>query len=87
MHWMIRYGLGFVALGLWVSVGMAAGNKDLAEKTCTTCHNLKRVQAKFGQDRGAWETLVGRMLAKNGAPKLSDAERQAIIEWWAAQKP
>jgi len=87
MHWIIRYGLGVVAFGLWVSVGMAAGDKALAEKTCTTCHNLKRVQAKFGQDRAAWEALVDRMLAKAGAPKLSGVERQAIIEWWAAQKP
>lgn len=64
----------------------AAGDEALARRTCTTCHNLKRVEAKFGQDRAAWEALVGRMLAKGGAPKLSDAERAAVIDWLAAQK-
>ncbi len=67
-------------------LAMAAGDETLARRTCTTCHNFTRVEGKFGEDRATWEARVGRMLAKSGAPKLSDAERKAVIDWLAAQK-
>ena len=78
-----------VGLGIMVALGgmaVAAGDESLARGTCSSCHNLSRVEARFGQDRAAWEALVGRMLAKRGAPQRSEAERAAIIEWLASQK-
>ncbi|MEJ5242935.1 MAG: hypothetical protein WHT64_05165 [Desulfomicrobiaceae bacterium] len=80
--------LVFLLGSLVLAAGMAVAAEDetLARRVCTSCHNFKRVEARFGQDPAAWEALVGRMLAKSGAPKVAEAERAAIIQWLAAQK-
>lgn len=53
--------------------------KSLVAERCVTCHNLGRVERRFGQDLAFWESTVDRMLGKRNM--LNDAERKAVVDY------
>ena len=58
---------------------MPHDGRTLVAERCTTCHNLDRVERRFGQDLAFWESTVDRMLGKRNM--LSDAERKAVLAY------
>ena len=58
---------------------MPYDGRTLVAERCTTCHNLDRVERRFGQDLAFWESTVDRMLGKRNM--LSDAERKAVLAY------
>ncbi len=59
------------------SHGQPLDGKWLVAERCTTCHNLDRIERRFGQDLAFWERTVDRMLGKRNM--LNDAERNAVL--------
>lgn len=53
--------------------------KSLVAERCTTCHNVDRIERRFGQDLAFWESTVDRMLGKRNM--LNDAERKAVLDY------
>lgn len=80
--------LGSVLLVCLVSVwGFAGDGAMLVEQKCTACHDIGKVETHYGQkDKAGWTKTVTFMLSLDDAPKATDAEREAIIEWLAQQK-
>ncbi len=77
-------GLLVVCLGaVWVGAG---DEQALVEKTCSSCHDMKRVERAYGfKDRDAWSGTVARMLAKPNAPAVTHEEHGMIVDWLSAQ--
>ncbi len=59
------------------SHGQPLDGKALVAHRCATCHNLDRIERRFGQDLAFWESTVDRMLGKRNM--LSGAERTAVL--------
>ncbi len=81
-----KFTLILLALGLMLLLGvqpaktiLALDGRALVAERCTTCHNLDRVERRFGQDLAFWENTVDRMLGKRNM--LNDAERTAVITY------
>ena len=63
-----------------VDAGEYAEGRTLVQASCTSCHNLKRVQSKIGKrDAGAWNDYVIRMQGKGA--KVTDSEREIIVKF------
>ncbi len=62
----------------------ALDGKSLVAERCTKCHNMDRIVAKKASADG-WKTTVERMMGKGA--KLSDAEKQTVIDYLAATYP
>jgi len=65
----------------------AAGGLDgkaLVTERCTKCHGIARVEGKKANADG-WKSTVERMMSKGA--KLSDAEKQAVIDYLAQTYP
>ncbi len=56
--------------------------KGLVAERCVTCHNIDRIERRFGQDRAFWESTVDRMLGKRNM--LNDAERRYVLDYLTA---
>ncbi len=78
---------GIVLIAATVAVsyeshGQTMGGKALVAERCTTCHNLDRIERRFGQDLSFWESTVDRMLGKRNM--LNDAERMVVLNYLIA---
>ncbi|WP_157493337.1 c-type cytochrome [Desulfonatronovibrio magnus] len=81
-----KFTLILLALGLMLLLGvqpamtfLALDGRALVAERCTTCHNLDRIERRFGQDLAFWESTVDRMLGKRNM--LSEAERKAVLAY------
>lgn len=54
--------------------------KALVSERCTQCHGLAKIEAKKSNTDG-WKATVERMIGKGA--QLSDAEKQAVIDYLA----
>lgn len=53
--------------------------RALVAERCTTCHNIDRIERRFGQGLAFWESTVDRMLGKRNM--LNDAERRLVLDY------
>lgn len=78
--------LFLLALGLLLLLGVQPAmtvqpldGKELVAERCITCHNMDRIERRFGQNLAFWESTVDRMLGKRNM--LNDAERKAVLAY------
>ncbi len=70
-------------LTLGANVGRleAADGQTILENRCAVCHSAGRIE-RAGHDREAWEKTVFRMMKKGRfGPELTDAEREALLDY------
>lgn len=80
--------LGLSLVGLSVITATIATSSEhldgesLVQERCTQCHDLMRVERRFGQDRAWWERTVDRMVGRRSG-LLNDTERTAVLDYLA----
>ncbi len=72
---------GLFMSGLHSSEVSAGDGQAIMETRCTTCHGAGRIE-RAGHDLDGWKSTVDRMIGKgNFGPELSDAEREALLNY------
>ncbi|WP_045222306.1 c-type cytochrome [Desulfonatronum thioautotrophicum] len=75
--------LGVVLIMATVAVSSEPlDGEQLVQDRCTQCHDLTRVERRFGQDHAWWERTVDRMVGRR-AGLLNDEERTAVLDFLA----